>query len=383
MKSPLLAPSLSLALLAGAVHAEGEGEGDPLGSGLAPAAEDDSRWLDLDAELEGLAGGLQGTTAPWMQVGALVRTLWGYSEDNIGGAGGTLPDVSGFLFEDVDVFLEVERDGYFVRVNIDFDSGTTGVLEDGYVRFSLPDDSTVAMGSFKPRVVRSALTDPEHLVFRERTLLGSLFDRWDTGVEYVTGEEPSKTTISVMNASTGRQSSHAWTLRYDFSAYEEQLSDAEGARGAPNYLRMMIGAVYRIDDTINGDADLWGADLAMTMGDWSLHAEYAKLGDRVTGPAVLFNNQNLTLGPDANIWSVTYCQMVAPQWQMAGRWQQPDDTLDTKTWGVALNWFPTDGPVTFVGDATYFESDGPEGWIFSVGANFGSTRPAARSRAGR
>ena len=311
-----------------------------------------------------------------------MRTVWGYSEDDIGGAGGGAPDVSGFFFEDVDVYVETELDGFEVRMNVDFDSGGSA-LEDAFIRVPLPDDASLTVGSFKPRVTRSALTDPEDLVFRERTLLGSLFDVWDLGVEYSTGEEPARTTFSVVNGSNGSDSNHAWTLRYDFSAYEERLTDAEGARDAPNYLRMVIGGFYRMDDTVRGKADIWGADLALTMGSWSLHGEFASLDDELAGTALIFDGQALTLGPDAQIWSVTATQRIAPNVHVAGRYQEPDDALDTTTYGFALNWFPTTGPVGFVADATYFDSDGPEGWIFSVGANFGRTRSRPVEWAGR
>ena len=148
-----------------------------LGGGDRPAPGGDG-WSKLDDRAQD--GALAAAESPFSW-GVLIRTFFTQSEKEAGD-GVSDADVSGFVFEDADLWLALDHEDFSARVSADLEQDG-GVLEDAHATFRALDWLAVRMGQFKPRVVRSGSVPEDGLLFRERTFLGAAFDAWDDGVE--------------------------------------------------------------------------------------------------------------------------------------------------------------------------------------------------------
>lgn len=337
----------------------------------APASAGDA-WRELDASIAALA---QGDAASGRTFGGLVRAFVASADDDVTSGG---DDVSGFDLEDVDVFFELEEEQFSVRVSAELDDGNLG-LEDGYARYRYSQALQLAVGQFKPRVVRSGSVQPGGLLFRERTFLGALFDVWDLGAELGGHYDQFDYWLAVTNAENGSESDHFWSVRGEWTLYEDPWADVEGAHGAPNYLRSLLGAFLFGDVALSSsDGGGYGVDFALTFGPYSFHAEWAHVDDAFVRPADVTVGPPLVLGGDASPLSATISRCLGTDWEGALRWQEADDADDTSGWSAAIDWFPGDGPLRWIADATRIEDDLDEGWILSLGIAIGASSAHGR-----
>src|SRR5688572_18469461 len=103
--------------------------------------------------------------------GWLVRAFYTKSPEE---AEGPLADAdaSGFVLEDVDGYFRYETADVALRLGVDLDELAEGgelEVEDAFGRWQVRDWLGLAVGRFKPRVVRSASVPADGLLFRERT----------------------------------------------------------------------------------------------------------------------------------------------------------------------------------------------------------------------
>lgn len=311
-----------------------------------------------------------------LSYGGLVRAFWSFSDATIATGGGD-PVLAVFL-EDVQPYFELAYSDALVRVQLEL-AGGTAVLEDGWVGWDPPDLMGFKTGQFKPRVLHSASADPETLVFRDRTLLGERFDYYDRGAELSGGGDAIHWFLAVTDGQDGDKTGVITSARIEWSVYEEELGLAEGARDSPNYLRAEFGFFGLTDSASAGsaaDGGGYGMDFAMTLGPYYLHTEFAHLGNSFPDePIFVDGNPAVFLAPDSTPFGLTFGKRLGEDWQTSFRWQIADDAVNTKYLGLAVNFFPNAGAVTFTSDVSRYEADGPEGWVFNVGVSVGASRP--------
>jgi|SRR5262245_292029 len=344
-------------------------------AGDGRVVEGDDPWKELDRALGSLARGDEGS--PFSH-GVLIRAFYTASTDEakavLDGA-----DVSGFVFEDIDAYIAYEGADYSLRLSADLDTGDVE-LEDAYARWRFGDDLALTAGQFKPRVVRSGSVPPDELLFRERTFIGAAFDEWDEGVELGGHYDQWDYWLAVTDGANGSQADHFTSARAEWALYDAAFEDREGARGAPNHLRVLLGATWFLDAAQSThDGGGWGGDVALTFGPYSFHGEWVGLDDEFARTIDVFNGYLITIG-DGNPLSATFSRRVGADGEVALRFERADDADSTESVGIGANWSPGGGPARFVADLELVDGDTRDFSLLSLGIVLGSsgiTRPFA------
>jgi hypothetical protein len=337
-------------------------------AGDGRVVERDDPWKDLDRALEALAPGAE--ESPFTH-GVLLRVFYTASADE---AKAVLDDadVSGFELEDLDGYVAYEGTDYSLRLSADLGSGDVE-LEDALARWRFRDELALTAGQFKPRVVRSGSVPPGELLFRERTFVGAAFDGWDDGVELGGHYDQWDYWLALTDGSNGSETDHFTSARVEWALYDAAFEDREGARGAPDHLRVLIGATWFRDAAqSNADGGGWGGDLALTFGPYSFHGEWLGLDDEFARTIDVFNGYLITLG-DGSPLAATLSRRVGADAEVALRFQRADDSDSTESFGIGANWSPGGGPARFVADVELVEGDTRDFSLFSLGLVLGSS----------
>lgn len=332
----------------------------------------DDDWLELDNELAAMEQLAAAPEEETLRYGGLVRAFFAYSDADIVTGGGK--DVSGFSLNDVDVFAEIEFDRVRARVSGDLSTGDEFQVQDAYGEWEVLEDYVfVRVGRFKPHILRSASMDPERLVFKERTLLGSLLDEWDDGVELKWGWEPWDFYASVTNGPGGQDPHHMYAFRMDWDFYDPWPEPYEGAHGAPIYARWKLGFAWYTESSTPDNTGL-GGDAALSLGPWSLHFEYLHLYEGAGGPLTNQRLTTLAFDGDSDPLALTVGWHFLEKWQANLRGQRMDNADDTITYGGSLNYYPGESWYSWTADLMQIDSDVDDGFVAQLGVSFGSTR---------
>jgi len=335
----------------------------------------DDPWEGIDRALAALA---PGTDARPFSHGILVRTFYTASTDE---AKGVLDgvDVSGFVFEDLDAFIAYQEGASSLRLSAEVESGEVQ-LEDAYARWLYRDALALTAGQFKPRVMRSASMPASELLFRERTFVGAAFDDWDDGLELGGHYDQWDYWLALTDGANGSESDHFTSARVEWALYDAAFEDREGARGAPNHMRALLGVAWFLDAAqSNADGGGWAGDLAVTFGPYSFHGEWAGLDEEFARTIDVFNGYLITLG-DGDPLAATLSRRIGEDGEVALRFQRADDSDSTESFGIGANWNAGGGPARFVADLELVEGDTRDFTLFSLGLVLGSsglTRPFA------
>lgn len=342
--------------------------GDPPPS--VPAS-DLADWGALDARLLATLAPDASGSVRW---GALVRAFGTRSHaESTGGE-----EAAGFVLEDVDVHLAGGAEALSWRVSFDLADGDAA-LEDAHGRWSPAVGWELVVGQFKPRVARSASVVPEGLLFRDRTFLGATFDVWDAGVEIGRHYDQFDFWLALTDAEDGALQEDFWSFRVEWALYDAAFEDVEGARGAPNHLRVLLGG-FLFDDTAlaSSGAGGVGLDLAFQLGPWAFLGEWASLGDSFVRDVDVRDGTVVSMG-DGNPWAVVVSRRCG-DWESAARFERADDTDDTSALGLVTSWGR--GTARWSLEVERVEADPGDDTRVSLGVRMGTsgiTRPLAET----
>ncbi|MEX1025750.1 MAG: porin [Planctomycetota bacterium] len=348
--------------------------------GASASATTGNDWLELDREINALTspslfqqGGINVT--------ALIRVYGTYGDDDAQTGGGS--DITGFELDDVDIAVSGEVGDFGWRINVDADSGVA-VLEDAYAWWQFSDYVSARLGQFKPQVFFSNLVDPENQVMIDRTLLGSAFDFWDLGAGANGQYEMIDWMVNVFNGADadGNDSRYTFRVEYDLG---QGVGEYEGAYGAGDDLNATVGGVYVHDDSISGDASLFGVDFNGTFGQIGFGAEIADVDDDF-GMTTAGDFGNYFGGPlggvqpflagDSTPFALTGSFMLNEEFEVALRFQDVDDADDRRLLTAGVNWFQSGHNAKWQANITDVsaDTDANEGTFLQVGLVLGSTR---------
>jgi hypothetical protein len=320
----------ALALLLGSLH------GDPTDPPHPSTGHADGGWEELDARLGKVLAAGEGGALRW---GALVRAFASHAGTEANGA----EKISGFVLEDVDVHFAVDGERLSWRVSMDLDgaaladAGEEVQLEDAHARFVPAAGWELVVGRFKPRVARSASIVPEGLLFRDRTFLGATFDLWDAGLELGRHYDQFDFWFALANAEDGLGTEDFWSLRVEWALYDSPFEDVEGARGAPNHLRALLGG-FVFDDTALASSKAGGVgfDLAFQLGPWAFLAEWASLGSAFVRDVDVRDGAVVTIG-DGHPWALSMSRRCG-DWESGVRVERAGDAERTRALGLVTSW---------------------------------------------
>jgi hypothetical protein len=322
---------------------------------------------------------------------ALIRAVYSYSTDDIATAGGD--DTSGASFNDVDIAFWGAQGPYTWRINADIDDNEGGdqdaflTLEDAWVRWTCGEYFDAYVGNMKARISRSNSTDPEKLLFIDRTALGSAFDFWDNGVAVTGRQEQIFWGAWILNGSNGHESDHLSVLRGEFD-FGSGAGEYEGAMGSSDTLNGTIGLTFLNDDATTGttDTNLWLLDFHGNVSQVGFGAEIADIDDDLAGSTDEdFSNvfPSLNFYGDTQPWSIYGSYAVNPEWEVGVRYEDLDNGEDSSGTSQEDNTILSLGVNYYRGtnakwQAQYsmFDADSsfPDGDIFEIGFAIGATR---------
>jgi hypothetical protein len=385
----------------------------------ANAGTGDNEWTALDSEISGLASSLTPSQdgSGWS---LLLRAVYSHSSDDIatGGAGDN-PDLSGFNFNDVDAAFWANFGPYLLRVSADVDdneggSGVSFELEDAYIQWDCGGYFDARIGNFKPHVSRSNSVDPEHLLFIDRSAIGSSFDNWDNGIG-VSGnwEEQLYWYAALMNGNgfdddgisdgQGHTSDHFYLLRGEWNI-GSGAGMHEGAMGSSDTLNGTVGISFFNDDTVQtsgGDSDTSAflLDFHGNVSQVGFGGEIADIDDDYVGLQTDEDFSNifspagsLDIANDSKPWNVYVSYLITPEWEVGVRYEDLDndevgsgatadaDGEDNTLLSVVANWYRAGSAGKWQAQWTDIETDDSnatndsEGSIFEIGFSVGATR---------
>lgn len=330
----------------------------------APLLETDPAALEFTDEVVLLDSAFSYRVANDFEAGALIRAFWAYADGDLG------QDFNGFGFNDVDIWAEMDLDNFEFRVNFDASTGTT-ILEDAYARWLKSESLEVSFGNFKPNTLFSATVDPDHLVLNDRTILGTLFDRWDLGVGAAGDIEKLGYFVSVTNGANGPADNTLLVARAEFRVHgEERVPLQEGNHGLEEQ-EIKIGAVY-YSDTGNEEIG-FGIDALARAERYGGLVEYMRFGDGLSGNAV-FPFLTVSLVPDSSPFTATGWVNLDDNFQIAARYQSSDNNDALDIVGGGLTFFPEDLPMAITADANFYSDDTNDGFALQIGVTVGHWR---------
>ena len=234
------------------------------------AEPNDNEWLELDSEINSLATNLRPSRdgTGWS---FLFRANYTASFDDVGTGGGNNPDIAGFEYDDLDAAFWGASGQYGWRLSFDVGALDGLIVEDAYVFWDCG-DFTTTLGNFKPQVVRSGYVDPENQLMINRTVLGSAFDAWDTGIGASGSWEDLTWSVSVMNGSDSQASPSAYAGRVEYNLGEAASSRntaaiREGSRGGGEGLNATAGLAFYSSDS--GGAGTQGREMHGIFADFN------------------------------------------------------------------------------------------------------------------
>jgi hypothetical protein len=205
------------------------------------------------------------------------------------------------------------------------------------------------MGRFQPTVLRSALVDPEYLLFILRTGPGQFWQERDEGAQLVASFGSLALTGSLENGVDAAGDENAYTLRAQWDALGEGVRLVEGAYGSGSSTCLSVAVSYHDDTAAQDDGQVLAADAALTRGRLAVQGEWLDYGDDATIYGTF---------ADTRPWSVTASFMLDPErYEVALRYETLDDVNDAKAWTLGVNRYVAGHDVKWVLNVSDVSSD--------------------------
>lgn len=337
-------------------------------------------WSTLDAEATKLAATV-GQTPSGPTVGALIRSSFDFSSDDLFEVddGGTLEDLQGLRFQDARLWAQGNVGDLNWRLSFDFAesngqpnlAGNTTAdglgdadLQDAYAQWQCAEALRITWGQFICPPLRSTLNREDRLLFIDRTVLGGRFEVWQPGIALDGQMEAFRWKLAAQNGADGTAEDIGITARgeYDIGAGAWQY---EGAYDAADGTNATIGVAW-FDEGQLDDGSMLVVDAQATFGEFSAQAELADLDDDLA--PMMFN---VTEGNTP--FSVTGGYMIRPQeWEVALRFQDLDDDLDTTILGAGVNYYQAGHAAKWQLNISQYDDDNDDGLIFQLGLTVGT-----------
>jgi hypothetical protein len=308
-------------------------------------------WTSLDREIAALAQAASSTAqAPeGVRVSGVLRANYAWFDE---------PDYSAFALDNVRPRFDAAVGDFAFQIELEGQSNTALLLE-AWAGWQIADAFHLTMGRYQPPVLRSALVDPEHLLFILRTTGGTVFQFRDEGAQLAARFDPFLLRASLENGEDGAGDESAYTLRADWDVVGGGVRLVEGAYGSGSQWCFTLGAAYRDDQGLDEDGDVITVDAAMTYGRFSLMGEWLSFGDGFVAPDV--DPAAADQYADTSPWAAAASFMLDPEkYELALRYEQPDaaDTVD-HVWTLGLIHYVSGHDVKWMLNAAYVSTDPP------------------------
>jgi hypothetical protein len=314
-----------------------------------PALATDNGWSGLDKEIESLSSSLSTADNTGPHIDGYIRTSYRHSSDDYYTGGAGMSDQSGFQLDNVRVIIEGDvSDNYGYKISFDFAGGYgpghgdasangTDTLRDAYATFKLAEGIKGKLGRYKEPLLNSALVSENHLLFIDRTALGNTCGLRDLGLMVSGNFDMLGWYLSFQDGGDGQADEHRYTVRVTANlAGQTGNTLIEGAYGAGDNTVIAAGIAYQ-DDTFLDDGTIIAGEASLNMGPFFLGAEIVDFDKGTAGAFGRFNYVNDV--SDTTPWDVTASFKVTPDWEIAARYEDTDDTDNTTSYGLAVDYY--------------------------------------------
>jgi hypothetical protein len=328
---------VALALAAAPAAAGGAGETAPGALTAGSAADDHGEWTALDREIAALAQSTpEAATSDGIRVDAVLRTNYAWFDESPTPA---VEDYSGFALDNVRPRIDGTIGDYSFQIEIEAQSGTAVVL-DAYAAWNVSEAVHLTMGRFQPAFLRSALVDPENLLFVLRTLPAQLLQQRDEGLQLAGRWGNFLVRGSLENGADGVGDDYAYTARVDWDVLGGGVRLVEGAYGSGRDACLTVAAAYHDDANADDEGDIAAADAALTLGRFALSGEWMQVGE---DPAFWGDFS------DTNPFAAMASFMIDPErWEVAIRYEKFDADDELAAWTLGINRYVAGHDVKWV-----------------------------------
>ena len=321
----------------------------------APGIASENEWSSLDQEIESLSSSLSTQNATGPKINGWVISSFRHSSDiDADPDPANEEDQSGFFLESVRVEISGDAGSdYSYKVSFELSEGVL-TLRDAYATFKIADAVNGRMGNFKQPFLRSALISDNRLLFLDRTILGGLFATRDLGLMFFGSFDTLDWYIAAQNGVDGVADEFLFTGRLAVNLMGSGTGQVEGAYGAGDESNLSVAAAIADDGGIE-DGLHWAIEAAFAQGPFSVAGELVDFddGDGVTGG---FFGAGDGLA-DSTPWDVTASYMFTDMYELAVRYQDLDDSDDSRVLGAVINRYVQGHDINWLLQYQKFETD--------------------------
>lgn len=339
----------------------------------ASAFATDTGWVSLDQEIHSLNASLSAQNATGPKLGGYIRSRWATSSDDalnppIVPSNPNNEHLQGFLIDNVRIELTGDAGSdYSYKVSFDLAGEAAGgattltpgglLLKDAYVKFKIGDYVTGKMGQFKANFLRSSTVRDQNLLFLDRTLLGD-FSMWNTrepGLEFAGSFDTIGWSVSAQNGIDGVAKKNEYCAKVSANLIGGGVGKVEGAYGAGDGTALSAGLAWMDDGTLDKGSAI-GAEVALTAGPFSVHAEIVDLDDNIPGSL----NPIVVGLPIANTtpWDLTASYLFTEAWEAMIRYEDLDDDADDSSLlSLGVNYYVAGHDIKWTAQWQKFKTD--------------------------
>lgn len=338
------------------------------GGSLAQARTSGEDWSTLDEEIDRLVSS-QPAQSGGPALGVLLRPIYitfdGVKDDE----GTPTPDIGGFALAEADAWVEGSIGSTAWRLSSDFKDGAAS-LEDAYALMCLTNEAGLTFGQYRNPTLHASRIDPENQILLERPWLAQGFTSFDQGamVDFSSGQFGGF--FSIQNGETGLEAIHSYMARIEMLLNDGSTVNRNWAKRTSGHLgenTTLIG-VFHYEDDVRSDAQVNGVDVAANFSNWRVEAEAIDI-DKDVPPGFIGT-------PDTTPWDVAGQLAVNPNFNVAVRYQDSDDSADTTGITLGVDYIPGDPSVYWSAEIDLIDSDDKarDTEILRIGLTVGASR---------
>lgn len=338
------------------------------------AVANDSDWQALDQDIQALSASVQGLEGTGINIGGRIRAFYNSSGDIVGGtnAQGDVNDLGGFSVNNARLYAygtTTQDIGY--RLELDF-NGRGNNLLDAYLDIPVGGEITARVGQFRAHVLRESLIDSGNLFFADRSIHATLFAGRGQGLAVMGNFDAFDWAISLQNGFDGLGDDLFLAARAELDILGEGTDLIEGAYGASEEMEASAGIAYFSDAGVD-DSDGIAFEASMATSQFSAQAVFLSTGDALSfansdvnelyGGGVMIAPNIVDASPFAigGTFMLTEATSEYGAWELGARFQDLDDTADTRVIDVGANYYADGHNMKYIINWTSFDSDAGAG----------------------
>jgi hypothetical protein len=292
------------------------------------AAAHDEQWASLDRDIEALAASGPAQQQQGMQIGALLRLLYGYASDTNGLLFPGIDDISGFAVERAQIDAEGQIEDYGFRLQLEAAGGTATLL-DAYGTWQINEYVRTSMGNFRAPFLWESLLDDGNRLLILRTDAGEFFYQRDVGAMVDGQYDRLHWAAAIQNGFDGVGDEYMLSGRVGVDILGAGIGMQQGAYGLESGADLTWNFSILDEAAAPEDGTLYATDAQFRLSQFSADAQYVKLPD---DPAFLGDRA------DAGLWAATVAYMVVPEkYEIAVRYQDTDNIDDDGEFTIGVN----------------------------------------------